>query len=163
MRGLSRQAAPSAVRPQASVERRRRSQRGVTLIELVVAMAVVAILGTIAVSSYRTYALRAGRAEAKVALLREQNNLERCFTRFNTYASDDCPAFTSLTGDGVPSSGDNRYTITGTVEDTSYTLRADPVAGGGQADDATCGALTLTSTNVRGIDGGTGSVEDCWR
>jgi type IV pilus assembly protein PilE len=140
-----------------------RRARGVTLIELVVTMAIVAILGTIAVSSYRQYTLRAGRSEAKVALLREQGNLEKCFTRFSTYASEDCPAFVSLTEDGVASSGDNRYLITGEIDDTTYTLSATPVAGNGQDSDTDCGTLTVTSANVRGISDGTGTVEECWR
>jgi type IV pilus assembly protein PilE len=139
-----------------------RVQSGVTLLELMAVVAIVAILSTVAVTSYRAYAQRAGRAEAKAALLQEQNNLERCFTRFSAYDDDDCAAAATLEGAGI-ASADGRYLITGEIEETTYELSAEPRAGGGMTDDTKCDTLTLNSNNERGIDGGTSTVAECWR
>lgn len=139
----------------------RRLQTGVTLLELITVVAVVAILSTIAITSYRAYAQRAGRSEAKAELLQQQNNLERCFTRFNAYDAAECAAAANLAGAGIESA-EGRYVVTGVIAETTYTLNATPLAGGGMTDDVRCGALSLASDNTRGI-GGSGTVEDCWR
>jgi type IV pilus assembly protein PilE len=66
---------------------RARSQ-GMTLIELMIVVIVVAILGTVAVSSYRSYLIRANRTEARMALLRVQAAQEKFFLQNNRYASN---------------------------------------------------------------------------
>ena len=151
--------------------RGRRRQRGVTLIELMVVMVVVAILGSIALASYRAYVQRAGRAEAKAALLQQQNNLERCFTRFNRYdpPAGNCLTADALQGAGLPSGDVGRYLVTGVFNaapfgpgNPPYVLTATPQAGGGMTDDAECLAFTLTATGQRGVTG-TGTVQNCWR
>src|SRR5690606_27341297 len=63
-----------------------RHLRGVTLIELRPVIVVVAILRTIAVSSYRSYLLRTNRTEARMALLRVQAAQEKFFLQNNRYA-----------------------------------------------------------------------------
>jgi type IV pilus assembly protein PilE len=139
----------------------RRLQSGVTLVELITVVGIVAILSTIAVTSYRAYAQRAGRSEAKAALLQQQNNLERCFTRFNRYDDAQCATATALEGAGV-ASAENRYLLNGVVDQTIYTLNAVPLAGGGMTDDTRCGTMTLASDNTRAISG-TSTVAECWR
>jgi type IV pilus assembly protein PilE len=140
----------------------RRLQSGVTLVELITVVAIVAILSTIAISSYRAYAQRAGRSEAKAALLQQQNNLERCFTRFNRYNDAQCVAATSLAAPGIQSA-EGRYMVSAPVlNDTIYTLSAVPRAGGGMTDDTRCGTMTLGSDNTRAISG-TSTVAECWR
>jgi type IV pilus assembly protein PilE len=139
----------------------RRLQSGVTLVELITVVAIVAILSTVAISSYRAYAQRAGRSEAKAVLLQQQNNLERCFTRFNRYDDAQCATATALEGAGVPSP-ENRYVVNGDVQQTIYELNAVPRVGGGMTDDAKCGTMTLRSDNSRAVSG-TSTVAECWR
>jgi type IV pilus assembly protein PilE len=141
-----------------------RRQGGVTLIELMIVTVVVAILGSIAVASYRGYVQRAARSEAKAALLDAQADLERCFTRFNRYSSataGDCVAADTLTT-GLPTP-EGRYTITATFPTTTtYTLTASQRVGGGVTDDAKCRTFTLTNVGARGSTG-SASVAECWR
>ena len=66
----------------------RRRATGLTLIELVVVVAIVALLGTIAVPSYRSYLLRSHRVEAKAALLGLAVAQERFYLQHNRYAAD---------------------------------------------------------------------------
>ena len=61
--------------------------KGFSLIELMVTVAIVGVLGMIAIPGYRNYVLRATRAEAKQALLARAADLERCYTRNNTYVN----------------------------------------------------------------------------
>lgn len=133
---------------------------GFTLVELMVTVAIVAILGAIAYPAYRKQVVRAQRTEAKVALSNTAQGLERCFTRFNTYMDEDA--------DGNPlcemtfpfTTGEGAYQVSVARDDTTFTLTA--TAQGGQAvDDTQCGNFTLTQANVRGISGD-GTVQDCW-
>ena len=68
---------------------------GMTLIELMIVVAIVALLASIAVPSYRQYVLRANRTEATTALLQLAAAQEKFYLQNNTYAGnaliDDAP------------------------------------------------------------------------
>src|SRR4029453_5419617 len=70
----------------------RKTQTGVTLIELLTVLLVIGILSAIAVPSYRGYTLRSNRTDAKSALMFYSGALERCYTRYNSYAYNADPA-----------------------------------------------------------------------
>jgi type IV pilus assembly protein PilE len=133
----------------------RRRNRGVTLIELLMVMIVIAILSAIAIPSYRNYMIRTNRTEAKVGLLQVAGNLERCFTRTNRYDVD-CDAF-----DNLPITTENgNYEIDAdVVGGVTFTLTAE--ARNGQEDDTQCGDFTLTSANEQDVTG-TEDPERCW-
>ena len=139
-------------------------QRGVTLMELLTVVVIIAILASVAIPTYRNYLLRTQRAEGKTALLQLQAAQEKFYLNGNAYTDEVTAA--SPDGLGLPGNSEtNKYTITVDLgaDGQSYTAIAEPSAGGGQEDDARCGSLTLTDTGVRGIDGGTGDAEECWR
>src|SRR5437899_1251323 len=75
-------------RAQVAAGLRQHRMRGVTLIELMVVLAIVAILSSLAVGSYRRYVLRANRTDATSALLRTQVAEEKYFLHNNTYTTD---------------------------------------------------------------------------
>ena len=125
--------------------------RGFTLIELMIVVAIVALLAAIAVPSYARYVEKARRADAKSALLDAAQRLERCYTQNNTYVG--CPVATGLTGDGF-------YTIAApTQEANAFTLTAAPA--GPQVNDTRCGTLTLNSDGSRVASGSLGT-DRCW-
>jgi type IV pilus assembly protein PilE len=134
----------------------RTAQRGVTLIELMIVVVILAIIAAIAIPSYRQQVLRSNRSDAKVALMQTVQNLERCFTRNSTYTAcyeDDPETF--------PSVPNGLYEVTVDVNDagTGYSLTAAPQEG--QAQDTVCGNFTIDEDNDRGISG-TGTEDECW-
>ena len=62
------------------------AQRGFTLIELMIVVAIIAILAAIAIPSYRDYILRGQLVEASNALSAHRVNMERYFQDNRTYA-----------------------------------------------------------------------------
>ncbi|HEY8540093.1 MAG TPA: type IV pilin protein [Steroidobacteraceae bacterium] len=134
--------------------------RGVTLIELMMVIIVVAILGSIAVSSYRSYLLRANRTEARMALLRVQAAQEKFFLQNNRYASNSQLATAPPAGLGIPTTTPKGfYTIS--IEnwsDSTYTAVAT-AAGGQTKDVAACQRLTIDHTGARTPNEASG----CWR
>lgn len=65
-----------------------KSKAGFTLVELLIVMAIVAILGVIAVPSYRNYVVGARQNSAQQALLRMAGAMENCYSLNQTY--EDC-------------------------------------------------------------------------
>lgn len=135
--------------------------KGITLIELMVVVAIVAVLGTIAVSSYRSYLLRTNRTEAKMALLRVQAAQEKFFLQQRRYASnaelDDAPP----DGLGVdPTTPGQFYTISLDDVDENVEYLARATAINGQAEDtAACQVLTINERGQRSPAEDSG----CWR
>lgn len=137
----------------------KQSQQGVTLVELMVVVAIVATLAAIAYPSYRNQLMRSHRAEAKAALLQIQVAQEKYFLQNNSYGTLVQLVPASL---GLKSSGSNYVTTNGyykisflSQNATSYQANADTQSS--QADDTHCAQFTITETGSRGA-----TSSDCW-
>jgi type IV pilus assembly protein PilE len=147
------------------------SQSGFTLIELMITVAIVAILAGIAYPSYRDQVRRSNRAEGRSALLQVQVAQEKFFLQNNRYAGaataagsvtelNNAPTIASpgVPGLGIPSvTPRGHYTITLVrPNNTEYEARA--TATGSQQSDTACAVLTINHRGVR-----TPSTDNCWK
>ncbi len=128
----------------------RRRHGGVTLVELLVVMAIVAVLGLIAVPSYRQYSIRAQRTEAKTALLQLATNQERFYLQNNTYSNDPVAL-----GFPLGTSENGVYTLNVPLADTlTFQATATPTPGGGvsgrtMTSDAECAQFGIDAQGLR--------------
>ena len=119
-------------------------RNGFTLIELMVAVAIVGILSAIAYPSYQQYVLKTHRAEASKLLLTAANIQERQLADHGRYT--DNVAVLGVAPDGITASG--RYQLQVLLSDaSSYTLEA--IAQGPQRADNDCLVFTLEHTGQR--------------
>jgi len=122
--------------------------RGFTLVEVMIAVVIIAILAAIAYPAYTSHLQKARRADATTTLLGAAQQLERCFTRFDAYDANGCPA--------AWQTGNGHYLIEAEITAASFLLTAEPT-GPQQADP--CGSLTLNHLGQRTPVGG---PHRCW-
>jgi type IV pilus assembly protein PilE len=157
--------------------RARRLGRGFTLVELMVALAVVAILAAIALPSYTAYVVRGKRAAAKVVLLQTAQAMERYYTANGSYLKAGAFPLAAVAGNCVAvapmDSNITTHCVTGAATASGgFLLTATPCGDGAFCPagsdaafkDTVCDALTIDNTGIKGI-GGTysGTADDCWQ
>ena len=130
---------------------------GFTLIELMIAVAILGILAAVALPSYQNYVRQSNRAVAKAILYENAQFMEQFYTENSRYDQTVGGAAVALPIAQAPRTGAAQYNISlQAVANVTFTLQAVPV--GTMAGDA-CGTYTLTNTGVQGAGG---TVAACW-
>lgn len=150
-----------------------RQQQGFTLIELMIVVAIIAVIAGIGYPSYTQYVTKAKRSAAQGFMLQIASREEQYLADARTYTD----LFTTPVGNALymtpPAETTGKYTFSITV--ITLNTHADYIANaalpqyiitatpqGGQAtSDTKCGTLTLNSVGTKG-ESGTGTVADCW-
>jgi len=149
-----------------------RKPRGFTLIEVMVTVAIVAILGSLAVASYQTFVRESNRSSAWSALLQIQSGEEKYFLQNSTYTANLTAAPTAGgLGLNLTPTGGTLYTLDGNYSVSIATTACATGAGLCQytatasaantqlTDTAACRTFTINSLGLRTPLDSTG----CWR
>jgi type IV pilus assembly protein PilE len=150
-----------------------RTLKGFTLIELVVAMLIAAILAAIAIPSYSNYVRKSHRTDAKNALLDLASLEERFFSTNNVYSS----TWSDLGYSGATAItlGSGYYTVavpsifpatapTATTVGVPATFTLVATAVNDQLKDSTCRTYTVTSAGARSATDASSNdtTASCW-
>nr|WP_245217527.1 type IV pilin protein [Rheinheimera maricola] len=131
-------------------------QSGFTLIEAMIAVAIVGIVAAIAYPSYVNYIIGTNRAAAKACLTEMSQSMERGYTAAFSYEGLALPAIQCI--DDL----DERYVFS-LSNQAARTFTATATPKGVQTRDE-CGPLTLTQAGARGANGSfdVAVVRTCW-
>lgn len=143
-----------------------KNTRGFSLLELMITVAIVGILASIAYPSYQESVAKSRRNEASNALFTAAQALERYYSangRYTTTAGGS--TLPAVFPTKVPENGTAYYTIASTAASANaFTLQA--TRAGVMAGDA-CGNFTYDETGNLAItslpDGSSKTLADCWR
>ena len=126
--------------------------QGFTLVELLIAVAITAVVAGIAYPGYTGHIKRAYRAEIVALLTDQAQHLERFYARNGTF----------IDASGV-SAGNDRYRIGAALNPQDFTLVATPAVGSVMAGDP-CAEFSLTSSGVRSNPGAAPGMsrKACW-
>lgn len=130
-----------------------RRERGLTLLELALWLALIAVTAIFAVPAWKQHKLRLHRAEARAELQATAQRLTRCFAQLHVY---DNPACTVTLPEVV---ADNTFELRGEIAAGRFALHAHPMGETGR--DLDCGELSLDSLQQRSVSGRLPASE-CW-
>lgn len=137
--------------------------RGFTLIELMITVAIVALLASVALPSYNSQIVRTRRAAATGCLAELAQFMERVYAAGIRYDQVNGSA-TTLPATACRSDLQASYSfgfVTGQLGTRTFQIEAVP-QGNQATRDAACGSLRIDQANVKSVTG-TQTVAQCWR
>ena len=145
------------------------SNRGFTLLELMIAMVIVGIVSTYAYSSYQKSILKSGRTEAKNAVTQIAAAEEQArFGANNTYAYTVATVYPAAVSPYTPNTPHNLYTVSiKTQPNSGYLIIAVPATGSRQVKDGDCQYFSLDNKGQQlsynnTSASGTPNTSTCW-
>jgi type IV pilus assembly protein PilE len=141
----------------------RNRHQGFTLIEVMIVVAIVAIITAVALPNYTEYIRRGHRAEVRANLLQLAQWMERAATANGAYPTTAKNAAAITSALNAANTKTNRYTISMASTASTFTLTATPKDA--QVGDK-CGNYTFNQAGVRGANGkvptDSGYDVTCW-
>jgi type IV pilus assembly protein PilE len=143
-----------------------RRARGFTLVEVITALVVVAVLMAVAVPMWRVHLLRVRRADAITALIAVQNAEDKYFGRNARYAAGAQFTTAEPEGLGLRSRSDHGYydLEVQSSDGLAFTGTARANDESGQSADTRCAQLSIDQNGIRRAVDSTGKDRsaDCW-
>lgn len=146
--------------------------RGFSLVELLVTLAILAIVSSYAVSSYRQYVRRAHRVDATATLLRLSAAQEKYYAQNGRYADNDELSTAPPAGLGIPGTEHGYYLLDIALDEggaaQGYRASATVDTSAAQADDADCWSFSINQQSARTAHTRSGDssreiTQRCWR
>ena len=135
-----------------------RMNRGFTLIEVMIVVALIGIIVAFGYPAYRDQVLKSRRADGMAALLELADRMERHYSDAGTYTKADGTDI--AVADVFPSFASDYYTLSIDDQDTiSFTISSAPKST--QVKDK-CGTFTLTSDGDKSVSA-SGMKDECWK
>jgi type IV pilus assembly protein PilE len=132
-------------------------QKGFTLVELMITVAIVGILAAVVYPSYSAFIVRSDRSEAQRELMRLANLQEQLFVDRRTYSANMIQL--GMTANPYITESKN-YSIAATIANNGTTFTLTATAKNSQLRDTDCLTLTI---NEAGQQDATGSASNtCW-
>ncbi len=141
--------------------------KGFTLIEILIVVAILGILAAVAYPSYQDNVRKSNRALGKAILLTVATKEEQFFVNNNQYATTMVQLGYAANTFGISQQGDPVAAGAG-IYDVSFSasstaaFTAQAVPKNDQVNDTKCMTLTLTNTGVKTESGTASSAADCW-
>jgi type IV pilus assembly protein PilE len=139
-----------------------RTIAGFTLIELMVTVAVVAILGTIAMASYSSQVQKSRRTDARSAVMDLAGREEKLFSTVNAYSSAPSDLGYGAVGAVWPINvGSGYYNVSVTVANPPVSYLITATAINAQVADTKCTTLSVDQLGTQ-TSTGTETAATCW-
>jgi len=126
-----------------------KNTRGFTLIELMIAVAIVGVLVAIAYPSYQNSLIKGTRGAAKAYLMEVAQKQQQYLLDNRTYFEADTPAEFDALGISIPKEVSQYYTVVAAApggNPPTFTVTATPAPSGRMKDD---GTLTINQAGAK--------------
>ena len=141
--------------------------KGFSLIELLIVIAIIGVLTAFAYPSYQEYIMRAHRSDGQTALLDLACRMEQFYAEFHTYETATIAMGSAKDVLSQPRSIGHGYLLSiVNATPNTYQLQATPTGQQGK-NDRKCQSLTVNHLGIKGIAPGPlgaplGTNDECW-